>query len=212
MQNGIHLLSIVAITLSVQLSQNQIGTISDMKQKSNEIFQSQEFQDGTVLVTPAFSRNEDRRLLTMTIAGMVKAPYDIVRSAVWNFEDYPDFFNFVKAVADDRKRGTVSVQASLLSHPFTSKATYTFHNDVISFTIVEGTLTGCSGFVLVQRANGQQANISIVSSIERKSFPIPDFLIRWGAHHVLGKGAKYFRDKIEKKCLQKGEESIDVHH
>lgn len=210
MQRTLFYILLITLSFSFSALPEKTSELTKMKENSQELWNRKDILDGKVHVYPSFSQNGKRRVLTLHMAGIVKAPYDIVKEKVRNFSGYPEFFSFVKKVTDNREDHTVIVEATLLSHAFTSKANYTLSDDVISFKIVEGTLSGCSGFVYVHQNGDNQANIAIVSSIERKSFPVPDFLINWGAYYVIGKGAEYFRDKVEKKCREPEEGAVRV--
>ncbi|MFC1852329.1 hypothetical protein ACFL27_19195 [candidate division CSSED10-310 bacterium] len=157
----------------------------------------QEFLQGEVLVDTEIWTQKQGRTLLLIMVGKIAAAYSFTRTQVLNFNNYPPLFDFVRECLDDRDHGVLTVKASLFLHRFSSTIDYVIEDNLLTFSVREGTLKGCSGLVELEDCFTPETIISISGQINRKRFPVPDVLIHWGAQWILAKGARNFKEHVE---------------
>lgn len=153
---------------------------------------------GKVGVTSDFLDDKDGRWLIVVIAGSISATCEFIMETILDFSHYPDWFDFVDECQHIRKEQKVRISASLFNFAIQSEISYRDNEQGLVVTVVEGALKGCHGTVTVEDGCLDRSSVSIAACIKRERFPVPDFLIRWGARWFLGRGAQRAATSIER--------------
>lgn len=181
---------------------NPASIVDRARPNIDRVLKSASFRQGQVTVLLEFTDLSGERCLSCTVAGNIDAPLGIVEAGILDFEHYPEWFDFLRKVAPEGNPAILHAHGSVLGKKLDSWIDVLAQPGNLFFHVRDGALKGCAGVVQAKAVDEATTIVVAFGQMVRPAYPVPDFLIRWGASRFFARGATRFSRLIEQRWRQ----------